>query len=160
MSGSELSRTGAPDPGRIYREIARLASAYPRQEMRPSQLNLYADELAGVPARLLAEAITGLIRSSEWFPTVAAIRRACAEIALKLPTEAEAVAVLDTPRGDQAAAQPHPLVTQALRRMGGLRAYRASQRPDQWRSDFARAYRELRAETIRQAQADDERLNQ
>ena len=140
--------------------IVKLADAYPRQTISRATATLYAADLATTNPELLDQAITRLIRTSEWFPTLSEIRRACAEIALELPTEEEALTEIEDriewvrirDGHDTGAAPVHSLVKQALDHVGGYHAFRSSHEPAVIRGQFLRIYRDLRADTLREAQ--------
>lgn len=144
--------------------IARLARAFPRHPITPETFELYVEELEGIAPEVLDQAVTNLVRSSEWFPTVSAIRNTCAEIVLALPTESAALAEIDAridwgrvraENPDGAPHEPpavHPLVGQALERVGGFPALRTSEKPWAVRSQFCNVYGEIRAAAVREAQ--------
>ena len=156
-----MSQTRVNPDSQLPDEIARLARGLPPPGAVPRTFNLYLAELALVPPELVERAVTHLIRTSDWFPTIAAIRRECAELALDLPTEELALAMIEAfgawarLRGDEIAPAVHPLVIRAMHQVGGWIAYRLSDSPSIWRAGFTRAYRELRAAEIAAAQSDD-----
>jgi hypothetical protein len=138
--------------------------AFPRQAVLDGTLRVYLRELADVPAAALDEAVRSLIRTSEFFPTVRAIREAVAERSLQIPHEAAALeqvhARIAWGREDEAArvGDPppiHPLVRDALDHVGGFAAFRGASEPGVLRGQFLRLYRELRADAVRNAQLGD-----
>lgn len=130
--------------------LTKLARAFPREKVRPETFELYATDLHQVDPEVLDAAVTRIIRTSEFFPTVRAIREACAEILLDLPTEAEALAQAEAvarwqSEGMTGDAPPvHALTEQAVRLVGGYREFRINNRPNEIRSQFTRYYRDLR----------------
>jgi hypothetical protein len=132
--------------------LGRLLRAFPKQPLTQDTFAEYGRDLADVDEGLLDAAATFLIRTSRepWFPTVGEIRAACAEIALALPTEAEAVAQVDARiawarmGGSERAPAVHPLVTEALGMVGGYPALKTAEDPARARAAFARVYRTLR----------------
>lgn len=139
--------------------IARLARAFPRQPVPRDTFELYLVDLSEVPVAVLEPAVTHLIRTSEWFPTVSAIREACAENVLELPSEAAALAQVEARirwarQGDEregAAPAVHALVKEALDRVGGYPAFRGSEEPSRVRRQFGVLYGQLREGALRQA---------
>lgn len=150
--------------------LADLAEAFPRQakDVTRATLQLYKRELEDLPHEALAHAVKALIRTSEWFPTVSAIRQAASERLLDLPSDAAALAQIEarldwgrqrtgadeeTPSTD-GAPDVHPLVRDALELAGGFYAFRRSDNPAVVRGQFAKLYRELRAGKVRDIQID------
>lgn len=143
--------------------LADLMAAFPRTRIDPATVRVYLAALKDLPIQALERAVAALIRTSEWFPTVAAIRLAVAEHTLALPTESEALQQIEerqrwsrlTRESGTAAVPPpefHPLVKAALDRVGGFPAFRASDDPTVIRGQFGRLYREERARALRNAQ--------
>lgn len=77
--------------------VARLMAAWPRQAVEASTVEVYVRALGDLDHRAAREAVSELILAAEWFPTVAAIRRAVAERTLGLPSAAEAWALVNDP---------------------------------------------------------------
>lgn len=140
--------------------LADLARAFPRQPVTADTLRVYLRELDDIPADALEVAVRALIRTSEFFPTVRAIRETVTEATLALPGEAEAlgqvaarVAWLSSGLTAETTAPPlHEKVKEALNLVGGASAFRASSDQGVVRGQFARYYRELRATAVREAQ--------
>jgi hypothetical protein len=142
------------------RLLAPLARAYPRHRLSRDGFEAYLADLAGIPAGRLAEAVRRVVRTSEWFPTVAALRRCCAEAQLALPSEQEALGQVDARAAwsrDRDGDPPglHPLAAAALARVGGLAALRGSGEPSIVRAQLGKAYRELRDRALEDAQTAD-----
>lgn len=140
--------------------LARLADAFPRNQLGAGTLRVYLEELADVPPDVLAQAARALIRTSEFFPTVRAIREACAEHALALPTEADALTQIEArmrwarePEADRGPAPVvHPLVREVLGHVGGFHAFRATEEQTVIRGQFLKLFRTSRAELVRSTQ--------
>lgn len=132
--------------------LDRLSAAYPRQVLEPATVALYISDLGGIPDRVLSRAADRMIRTSEWFPTIRAIREACAEDVLALPTPTEALQlveeVLRQERSTQSVAE---LVRQSVVLVGGYREFRHGPEPRVLRGQFLKHYRELRASAIQNA---------
>lgn len=139
--------------------ISDLVRAYPRTPISPDTLRVYLDDLGEIPHALLEQAIRQVIRTQEFFPTIRSIREACAEIALDLPTDTEALQLVDDhllqAREGTVVWKMPPLVEEAVKLAGGYRAFRTSDEPTVVRGQFARYFRDLRAARIRAAQTSD-----
>lgn len=144
------------DPAKLIGDLVR---AYPGKAIHGDTVRVYVRELSDVPPAILEEAVRALIRTSEWFPSVAAIRQAVAERTLALPSEAEALAQVsarsrwarqdEDERGDRP--DVHPLVREALDQVGGWFAFRSADEPGVVRGQFLRLYKELRAAALADA---------
>lgn len=140
--------------------LADLACAFPRHPIKPETFRVYLRELADLPPAALEAACRELIRTSEFFPTVRAIREAAVERLLGLPGEAEALAQVEA-RADwfkdaehEREGDPpdvHPRVKEALDHVGGFYAFRTAENPSVVRGQFLRLYRELRERDLREA---------
>jgi hypothetical protein len=127
--------------------------------MDPGTLRVYLRELDDIPLAVLEQTVRELIRTSEFFPTVRAIREAAAERTLNLPGEEEALAQIEArirwaredeeTRGDPPSV--HPLVVRALEHVGGFHGYRSADEPGVVRGQFLRLYRDLRGRAIHDA---------
>lgn len=139
--------------------LADLKRAFPRQVLDAETFGVYLRELNDVPPQLLEVVVQELIRTSEWFPTVRAIREKAAERTLALPGEAEALAQIEarlrhTRENGTAEDAPlvHPLVREAVNHVGGYSSFRSSDDPGVVRGQFGRLYREMRTRAIVEAQ--------
>lgn len=148
-----------PTPPEI---LASLAQAFTRQPVTTQTLQVYLRELEDVPADELEVAVRFLIRTSEWFPTLRAIRERVAEQRLDLPDESTALAQVaarmawartDEDDRDPDPPELHPAVREALDLVGGFAAFRAAEEPGVIRGQFARYYRERRGEAVQRVQA-------
>jgi len=146
--------------------LSELALAFPRffadqpQAKQRETLATYARNLADFPDLVVASACAQLVRTEEWFPSIAKIRLTCAERMLQLPDEHEALAQIEArsrwarleenERGD-----PPPLsdlVRRVLSLCGGFPAWRATEDQAVLRGQFGRLYREARARRVRECQ--------
>jgi hypothetical protein len=148
-------------PGPTPQElIADLARAFPRQPVTAETLRIYLRELADIPPAALETACRELMRASEFFPTIRAIREAAAEHLLALPGEAGALAQIEARMAwgradeDERGEAPgvHPLVREAVDHVGGFHAFRATDEPAVVRGQFLRLFRDLRGRAVRDAQ--------
>ena len=70
--------------------VATLAAAFPRQQVPQVTFDVYTADLVDLDAGVTEQAVSGLRRSSKWFPTIAEIREAVAELQLDAPGPMEA----------------------------------------------------------------------
>lgn len=136
--------------------VSDLADAFPREKIPPNTVAVYIRELSDLPLDELAEAVSDVIRTDQWFPRVADLRQRVAERRLALPSEAEALEQIsartewarldDDMRGEPPVI--HPAVLRALRLVGGAHAFKAADEPTVVRGQLLRLYREIRADEI------------
>lgn len=139
--------------------LADLKDAFPRQRVELATITVYVRELADVPIDDLERAVRGIIRESQWFPTVSEIRARVAEMTLELPIETAALAQVDARmewarQEEDGRGEPppiHPLVSTAVDRVGGWHSFRTED-ASAVGGRFGRVYRELRAAAIREKQ--------
>lgn len=144
-----------------------LADGWPREELRSRTVEIYVEDLSDIPLPTLGAAVKTLRRTSEFFPTIRAIREAAAEITLDLPSEDEALSQVErridlakrTEDGEGApslnvSAPVHVDVRRALDHVGGFYAFRSTSEPSIVRGQFLRIYREIRAGRVRALQVD------
>lgn len=143
----------------LSQELADLARAFPRQKIDSDTFRLYLQDLADLPEEVVCAAVRHIRRTSEWFPTVAAIRQEAAERMLALPSEADALTQIEArvqwgreQRGD--APFVHPLVKEAVDHVGGFYSMRSAEEPTVIRGQFLRLYRELRSRQLLAVQSD------
>lgn len=143
--------------------VANLMDAFPLQKVTTKNFEAYVRDLSDLPTETLGEAVKQLIRTSEFFPTIRAIRETAAEITLDLPSEDQALSQVqqriswasrdETSRGDPPPI--HPEVRAALEHVGGFFAFRSTPEPSIVRGQFLRIYRETRARLILDVQTGD-----
>lgn len=139
--------------------LADLKLAFPREVVTNERVALYVRELADIPDAALQAACQHVIRNGRFFPLVAELLDAAAEHTLALPSEGAALDQIEARiawgrnRGhdDTSAPEVHPLVQEALQRVGGFYAYKNAEKPSVIRGQFLGVYREARASTIREA---------
>lgn len=136
--------------------IADLIAAFPLDRIPAETGQLYLKMTVDIPPAVLAEAVRALICTSRRFPSVSAIREAAAEHVLNLPADHEALAQVQRhlSRGDVPIAERrplHPLVSDAVRAMGGFYAFRSADSPSILHAQFMRLYRDMRASALRDA---------
>ncbi len=130
--------------------LADLIDAHPRAKISRETLAVYRRYLEDL-GDAVADTIKELVVTSEFFPTIAEIRRAHAERVLGLPTAEAALAMIQY----RATGEPHALpfqVAEALRLCGGTAAYRTTDKPGVWRAQFLSAYSASREGLIREIQ--------
>ena len=140
--------------------LSDLARAFPRQPIEPATFAVYLRELDDVPPDALQLAVRELIRTSEFFPSVRAIRAAAVARALALPSPAAALAQVEeriawARNGDRdlADAPPvHEVARWTLDRVGGYSALRDSAEPGIVRAQFLKLYREVRDDRLHSGQ--------
>lgn len=141
--------------------LQELANAYPRQAVPDATVMVYLRALADVEPADLQRAVLALIRESRFFPAVSEILERVAELALALPSEPDALAQIEVrmrwarqpDRESVAMPVVHPLVLEALDRVGGWHSFRNAEDATVIRGQFGRLYRDLRASAIRQRQS-------
>lgn len=131
--------------------LAILVAAYPNAEIGEETLVVYEAMLADVDAKALQVVVLQHIATSKWFPTVAELREAVAEDAMNLPSPADALAQVQAAIHAKENGSMHGLVYEAMQRCGGSWEAKRSTTPQQWRRQFLEVYRELRAQTITEA---------
>lgn len=126
-------------------------------DSRRNTIRLYLRELEDIPAETLEAAVSEVIRTSDHFPRVRAVREAAARILLQLPSESEALSQIESrmrwsresegERGDAPAVSP--IVLKALDHVGGFHAFRSSDEPGVVRGQFLRLFKGMRDDAIR-----------
>ena len=134
--------------------VAALKDAFPRQEVKSRTFEIYVEELSDIPLPTLGAVVKVLIRTSEFFPSIRAIREAAAEITLGLPNEDEALSQVER-RIAVRGGDVHPDVKRALDHVGGYFVFKSTSEPSVVRGQFLRIYREIRADRIRAFQVGD-----
>lgn len=132
----------------------------PPQGFGDAAMRMYLSELNDIPPGLLERALHQIVRTKLFFPKVSEIREVAAELALNLPTEADALDQIearmrwarlpDEARGEGPTLDP--LVLKALDHVGGFYSFKTSENPVAIRGQFMRLYRDLRTHTLQEAQ--------
>ena len=133
-----------------------LADAF-HQDLPTGTFGAYVEHLSDIPPEALDAAVRALIRTTDRFPSIRAVRVAAAELALRLPDERAALAQVENRlawvRADPRPPQPpaaHPLVLEALNHVGGVAGWRSASEPGVIRGQFLRLFREARDAAIRE----------
>lgn len=146
---------GAAEPKKL---LTRLVRAFPDSKTANSAtMSLFAENLTDIPPGLLEQAVAVLARTEKWFPSLARIREVCAELALDLPTEADALRQIHAriawgqlpDEGRPAMPIVHDLAANALAQVGGFYAVRSAENPTMILGQFGRIYREERERAVR-----------
>lgn len=140
--------------------VAVLRAAFPNQTIERETVRIYVEELSDLPPDILEAGIRHLLRTNEgFFPSIAAIRRASAEVVLRLPSEDEALSQVEQRiawgKGKQGPPPTvHGDVGRALNHIGGYYTFKTAAEPSIVRSQFLKTYREIRQSRIRAIQID------
>lgn len=131
--------------------VAALVAAY-RMDVSPETATIYSRALEPFDAREVGSAVTRVIETEERFPSIARIRREIGERRrLDLPTPISAwELVVAAASSDRRVAMPDE-VREACDAIGGRWAVKTHDQPSILRSQFLKAYEELRAEAISRA---------
>lgn len=122
--------------------IGILRAAYPRQEFPEATARLYARALADIPEKPLLDAIDRLVKTSQWLPTIAEIRKRVTVAALTLPPAGEAWEIIQSRAllSDVLGGPALRLVVAAMDACGGRYSIRMSENPTTMRAQFTRDY--------------------
>lgn len=125
--------------------VAVLAASFPKQQVGESTVKAYAGALLDIPVELAGAAVKTLQHGSRFFPSIAEIREAVAELSLGAPSPMMAFESARTPKEPGVAR--HPVVQRAKRMVG-----------DDWhwketpsgilQKSFLAAYAEAKAEAM------------
>lgn len=133
-------------PIEVSELLAYISSAHPYATMTKQTVTVYADLLSDLDYEASKRAVRRLLAVSERIPPPAAIRREVAALAGRLaPSPAEALAeiqqrIANLTAGVEPAPWSNALVKNVVDSVGGLWAFRMSERPDTLRAHFLRAY--------------------
>ena len=123
--------------------VATLAAAFPRQQVPQVTFDVYTADLIDLDFGVTEKATMNLRRSSRWFPTIAEIREAVAELQLDAPGPMEAYAqAVHGEKGDR-----HPLV-QKSKLMCGDAWYWTEAPTGVSRKAFLAAYAEVKTKAL------------
>lgn len=134
--------------------VAILKAAFPRQQVEPETVKVYATFLQDLDGAVAEPAVKRLVTVSRFFPTIAEMREAVAEASVNAPTVQQAVEAVMTRSAIPVEERPklHPLVRRALDAIGGLYAIRTAESATTIRAQFRDAYAALRSEAILEIQ--------
>ena len=82
----------------LLEALASLQDCFPRQELRQGTIQAYGAMLADIPSETLTAAIYRVVARSRFWPSIAEIREAAAEILVPLPTKDEFLAEVEKQR--------------------------------------------------------------
>jgi len=139
--------------------IAVLVASYPKERVTETTLGAYIRALDDIDEDLLSAACARLVKTSEWFPTIATIRGIAAEMMTPLPTPEEALrqvqAVVEWGRTRYTETPPRvdPLVDRAVRDLGGYHTFRTTDQPGILTAQFLKLYREMREGRVKEIQS-------
>lgn len=118
-----------------------LAAAYPNANLPDETIRVYVRILSDIPADALAGAITRLVKTSKFIPSISEIRREVAEgmLALPLPGDAFALAAR-LAREEISSAEVPWVVRETMMDHGGSWTFRTHPNPGVLRGQFERDY--------------------
>jgi hypothetical protein len=130
--------------------LAVLSAGFPNVTVSKETARVYHEVLGDLEPRDVAEAVSQLLRMSEWFPSAATIRRQALELygGLAIPTAVawglvtKSVVEHGYMKGLQVS---DPLIVEAVRMIGWSQVCH-SDKPDGIRYQFSKVYDELRKE--------------
>lgn len=135
--------------------VAMLEAAYPAAKITDETAMLYAHFLADLDPDVAKAAVARVISTSTFWPSIAELRKAAAELQDRLPEPEEAWEEVlreanrcgdwDTPRFS------HPLIERAVRAVG-FRAIQYSEALGVERAHFLRVYEALRTRAMQERQ--------
>ena len=135
-----------------------LKSAYPRQEFAPETVHVYTLALSDINTKLLQTGVLKHISTSKWFPTVAEIRAAVAEVVLQTanqPTALEAWGMVMREMrlvGHWRRPDLPPAILQAVQDTGGWRQLCMSENIAADRARFVEAYNSQQQRLVQRLQ--------
>lgn len=133
-----------------------LRAAFPNQRFTEENAAMYAEMLSDLDFAQTLAVCKRLIAQARFFPSIAEIREAVAELAVgkrrdgmsawaDVLAEVKRVGYMGRPKWDD------PLITQALQAMGGWQAICESENATADRVHFARVYDDLRRRAVTEA---------
>ena len=140
----------------VIQSLMELSSAYTSLKLTKDNIRVYVEHLSDLPDEALHSAIRSIIRTSNFFPSIAEIRETTLRNTLtaSLPSPSEAWAnVADQLQQSGTWHTPvfaHPLIAQAVRTMGWYDLCRSDNQMTD-RAHFMRLYSDLRDTSWRQA---------
>lgn len=125
--------------------VAGLVAAYQHVRVEPETVAIYVEDVRELDYGLARRAIEAVRRESEYFPTIAAIRKQAALLDLNAPS----LAVAFAQALNQDASSRHPLVARARRLTGDSWSWRETPERDLW-FRFKQAYEDTIATATRE----------
>ncbi len=124
--------------------VSLLVKSYKTVKIEVETVQIYTAMIVDLDFEACKSAVYHLIAESEFFPTIAAIRKATGKVIIKIPSGSEAWAEVKREiRGTGYTGEPKfssPLIKQAVQGMGGWRSL-CIMPDDEWvRKDFIKAY--------------------
>ncbi len=140
----------------IAKAFVLLSGNWPNHPFTEVTMATYQRLLADIPDALAETAVLDCIASCKFFPTVAEIRDAAANIVTDAANAANEYDAWGEVK--RAVSRSHwqwsdPMIGEAMQRVGGMDAFRMSDVSDEpsWRARFVECYRTLRQREQRQA---------
>lgn len=130
--------------------LAVFRAAYPNAVINDETIDAYEAALRDLDPQDLGDAVAALVKESRFMPTIAEIREVVAEHKLALPSATEAWGEAQARSFGTWSGPRHPLVHQAIQTMGGTWSIKTSENPSIMQAQFLKAYKELRADLVRQ----------
>jgi hypothetical protein len=139
----------------VAKAFVLLSANWPTYAFTATTMPTYQRMLEDLPDAVLEAAVLDCIATSRFFPTVAEIREAAANIvtdAVHATNEYDAWAEVKKAVSRTQWTWSDPMIGAAMQRVGGLHAFGMSEMSDEpsWRSRFIECYRMLRARERRQ----------
>ena len=127
----------------VFKLLAVIEAAYPKGEFPKERAEIYARFLRDLDYKAASAAVTKLIATSKFVPTIADIRSAVAELTAGIPEPEEALEeVVEAARRGRYEFS-HPAVKRAVDALG-WEYIQYSEDPGVWRSQFLRLYGPIR----------------
>lgn len=129
--------------------VALLRAAYPNAVINPETVTAYEAALGDLDGQAVMDAVSALVRTVKFMPTIAEIRETVGEKLLGLPTASEAwIEASQRSSGTWGDRPRNPVVTKAIEAMGGTYLIKTSDNPTIMHSQFTKAYAEMRARAM------------
>jgi len=128
--------------------VAYMLAAYPTANLNDDNGAAYVLTLTAYERDEVEQAAIELISTQKWFPSLSELGTAVLRRRLALPGDTTAY---EQVRKRHSGSTLHPLVAEALEVMGGMASFRTTTDPERWHQSFARVYRDLVNQTLRNA---------
>jgi hypothetical protein len=138
----------------LRESINLLVDSFPTKGVTPQTRAAYESNLNDMPESLICAAITHLVRTATFLPTIGEIRMLIAESCCGLPSDEDAWKQVRTALGnpigaDDPWAAVHPLVLECVKLLGTYDLRHDESREGKAQQHFRRAYRERRDITVK-----------